>query len=182
MLGILLSCAAIGYGGNLYGDEIENAYGLAISQGHSYNAAEEIGFTMLHGVLDYPYAKIWNNGASSTLRFRIEPALGRTLYGPDGRTMASLCAFAHYYLDRFSLPGVRPFVQGGIGGIYTDFQLEEQGSRLNFNPQLGIGADLDPGWGRVFFGTLRLHHVSNANIVEHNRGINSLVFQFGAYF
>lgn len=164
------------------GDETGNRYGVALSQGYSYNAAEEFGFTMLHGVLDFPYDKIWDNGAPNSLRFRVEPAIGRTFYGPDGRTMASLCVFAHYYLDDWATPAVRPFVEGGIGGIYTDFQMEDQGSRLNFNPQLGVGADVDPGWGRVFFGAVRLHHVSNANLFEENRGLNSLVFLLGTYF
>ncbi|RMH43391.1 MAG: acyloxyacyl hydrolase, partial [Gammaproteobacteria bacterium] len=74
-----------------------------------------------------------------------------------------------------------PYIEGGIGLIYSDFQVAGQGLRFNFNPQLGIGLDRltgETGW----FADLRLHHISNGNLHHDNRGINSLALVTGIYF
>jgi hypothetical protein len=73
-------------------------------------------------------------------------------------------------------------VEGGIGGIYTGWKVEGQGSYLNFNPQIGIGTEISVGSGPPFFTAVRLHHISNAGLKKDNRGANSLVFVIGRFF
>ena len=83
-----------------------------------------------------------------------------------------------------SLSGLASAVanEGGIGVIYTDFQVEGQGLRFNFNPQLGIGAEFPRESKKPYFAALRLHHISNAGLDDENRGINSVVFMVGRFF
>jgi len=96
--------------------------------------------------------------------------------------MASASIFALYYLDRIAKGSFRPYVEGGIGGIYTEWKVDGQGSHLNFNPQLGIGTEFSVGTDATYLAALRLHHISNAGLKEDNRGANSIVFVIGRFF
>ena len=77
---------------------------------------------------------------------------------------------------------LRPYLEGGIGVIYTDFQVEGQGSRFNFNPQIGIGTEFKTDSGPPFFATIRLSHISNAGLNDENRGVNSFLLMIGRFF
>jgi lipid A 3-O-deacylase len=90
--------------------------------------------------------------------------------------------FAQYYIPTLVTAKMSPFAELGIGAIYTDFQLKNQGSRVNFNPQLGVGMDYMTDSGQTYFGAVRLQHVSNANLFPKNRGLNSIDFMIGLYF
>jgi hypothetical protein len=89
---------------------------------------------------------------------------------------------ALYYLDFISTPQLRPYSEGGIGVVYTDFQVKGQGSRFNFNPQIGIGMEFKADSGPPYFGAVRLSHISNAGLHEDNRGVNSVIFLVGRFF
>ena len=77
---------------------------------------------------------------------------------------------------------VKEFPFRGIGVIYTDFQVEGQGSRINFNPQFGIGAEFNLDSGGPFFSAIRLSHISNGGLHSDNRGVNSIVLVIGRFF
>jgi opacity protein-like surface antigen len=96
--------------------------------------------------------------------------------------MASVGMMAVYYLDFFSNARLMPYLEGGIGVVYTDFQVEGQGSRFNFNPQIGIGTEFKLKSGPPFFTALRLSHISNAGLADENRGVNSVVWIVGRFF
>jgi len=85
-------------------------------------------------------------------------------------------------LDRFAYNRFRPYVEGGIGIIYTDFQLWGQGLRVNFNPQIGIGTEFSSGSSGSFFTAVRLHHISNGGLNHDNNGIDTLIILLGRYF
>jgi len=89
---------------------------------------------------------------------------------------------ALYYLDFVSSERLVPYLEGGIGVVYTDFQVEGQGSRFNFNPQIGIGTEFKVDAGPPFFTALRLSHISNAGLADENRGVNSVVWMLGRFF
>jgi hypothetical protein len=167
-------------------DEDEHAatrYGLSLAYGNTYSPTGDIGFLLLTGVALFDYDRIWPHRAPKALRFKVEGAAGATVKSEfRGRFVASISAFALYYLDRLSGKGLRPYIEGGIGVIYTDFQVEGQGLRFNFNPQLGIGAEFPSGSKKPYFAALRLHHISNAGLDDENRGINSVVFTLGRFF
>lgn len=89
---------------------------------------------------------------------------------------------ALYFLDFLRSERFRPYVEAGIGLIYTDFQVKGQGLRINFNPQAGVGTEINLGEGKPWFAALRLHHFSNGNLYKDNRGVNSVLIQVGRFF
>ena len=165
------------------GDHVETRYGLSLVYGNTYDPTGDIGFLLLTGVALFDYDRVWPHRAPQALRFKLEGAAGATVKSKfRGRFVASISAFALYYLDGLAGKGLRPYIEGGIGVIYTDFQVEGQGLRFNFNPQLGIGAEFPSGSKKPYFTALRLHHISNAGLDDENRGINSIVFTVGRFF
>jgi hypothetical protein len=95
--------------------------------------------------------------------------------------MGSGSLFAVHFLPGLATDRLQPYVEAGVGAIYTDFRREGQGLRWNFNPQLGIGT-LIHGGGAPWLVALRLSHVSNAGLAEDNEGINALTLTIGRYF
>lgn len=158
--------------------DIPNRYGLGLAVGNTYEASRDFGFVQVTGFALFDYKKVWHNLAPDPLRFKIEGNFGTTTY-PNNRFIGSAGFLALYYLDRFAGRGFRPYIEGGIEAIYTDFQNPGQGLRFNFNPQVGIGTEYEVCPGNVFFAALRLHHISNLYIDDQNRGINSIVLVLG---
>lgn len=109
------------------------------------------------------------------LRWILEAQAGST-FGDINRMIASAGLLVRAQAELS--PWLTVYGLAGIGLIYTDFQVEGQGLKVNFNPQLGVGADF---YDKYYF-QIRWHHISNANLHEDNTGINSLVLHAGIYF
>lgn len=156
-------------------------YSLGSSLGLVYDPSEDINFLQISAAALYDYEQIWRHPAPESLRFKVEAQLGFTT-GTRMRSLASANIFALYFLDRFTTARLRPYLEAGIGLIYTDFQVQGQGLRINFNPQVGVGMEFGGAQAPPWFVALRLHHVSNGGLHKDNRGINSAVFQLGRFF
>ncbi len=156
-------------------------YGLSLITGRTYNLTNNIDFYMLSGFALYDYDRIWKHKAPDALRFRVEGSIGAAHYRKI-RLVSSVNIFATYFLDCLETPALKPYIEGGIGVIYTDFQVRGQGLRINFNPQLGVGTEIDAGGDSRYCISLRLHHISNGGLDDQNRGINSVMGMFGIYF
>lgn len=157
---------------------VPTRYGLAVLGGMAYNP-DTFGIGLLQGyaLFDYDRVFFWHE-APDGLRLRVEGNLG--LAGYEGeRAVASINLLAFKYLDRPAGENWRPYLEGGIGVIYTDFQVEDQGSRFNFNPQAGAGVEWARPDGHALQAGVRLHHLSNAGLNDDNRGINSLLLMVG---
>ena len=162
-------------------DEIPTRYGLATILGNSYTPSTDISYVQISGFALYDYDRVWHHAAPEALRFKVECSLGvRTRR--QTRVMASLGILALHYLDNFASKRLRPYVEAGIGVAYTDFKVEGQGLRVNFNPQVGIGTEFLVDSGPPYFAAIRLQHISNAKIDHDNRGINSVVLMIGRFF
>jgi lipid A 3-O-deacylase len=76
------------------------------------------------------------------------------------------------------------FMEGGIGVTLTDHLYRNHGkqfsTRFNFVDVFGIGRSLDPQHRRDI--TVRLAHVSNANLKKPNPGENFLQLRYTARF
>jgi hypothetical protein len=177
---ILFSPVRSARGGDDDVDKIPTRYGMAAVLGHTYDP-EDINFVQLSGFIMWDYDKVWRHWAPDPLRFKVEGTAGLTT-SPKTRGMASVGMMALYYLEFISNHRLNPYIEGGIGVIYTDFQVDGQGSRFNFNPQIGIGTEIQMDSGPPFFGAVRLSHISNAGLHEDNRGVNSVVLMIGRYF
>ena len=162
-------------------NDVPNRYGLAMIIGNTYDPKGDIGFILLSGFALFDYDKIWQHAAPAPLRFKVEASIGSS-WTKDKEMMASAGIFALYFLDRFAGHGFRPYVEGGIGGIYTGWKVDGQGSHLNFNPQMGIGTEFSVSPAATYLAALRLHHISNAGLKEDNRGANSIVLVIGRFF
>lgn len=160
---------------------VPTRYGMALEYGNTYDPGTDIGFVLLSGFALYDYGAFWHQKRPKELRFKIEGAVGSSVR-PDGGAVASIGMLALYYLDFIAGRDVRPYFEAGIGAIYTDFRVAGQGLRFNFNPQLGIGADLRQESGAALFAAIRLHHISNGEFYRENRGVNSLILQVGRHF
>ena len=161
--------------------DIPTRYGLAAVLGKTFDPVNDIYFTQLSGFIMWDYDKIWHHWAPEPLRFKVEGTAGLTV-SPKTRAMASVGMMALYYLEFISSDRLVPYLEGGIGVVYTDFQVEGQGSRFNFNPQIGIGVEFERDSGPPVFGAVRLSHISNAGLADENRGVNSVILMIGRYF
>ena len=160
--------------------DVATRFGFALSYGNSFHPNNDIGFLMANYVALFDYDKIWRHSAPEALRFKLEVSLGSTTT-PKPWIIASTGMMALYYLDPLSTSWLRPYIEGGIGIIYTGFRVEGQGSHLNFNPRAGIGAEF-PLEKEILFTSLRWDHLSNAGLSEDNTSVDSVVLMFGAYF
>lgn len=156
-------------------------FGMTIDLANTYDPGHDISFALIKGFGLFDYGKVWRQDRPKELCFKVEGGLGST-FRPESRTVASLGMLALYYLDRIATPQMRPYFEAGIGVIYTDFRVEGQGLRFNFNPQLGIGIERPEKDGSGSFLALRLHHLSNGNLYHDNRGVSSIVLQVGRFF
>jgi lipid A 3-O-deacylase len=152
--------------------------GVAFSCGISYSPSGE-NFCLLTGILLFDYDRVWSHEAPESLRFRVEYSLG-AITEPVTRLMTSANMIAHLYYPGMSAGRVRPYIEGGIGIIYTDYTIEGQGWRFNFNPLLGVGFEFGPD--PALFLELRIHHISNAGLDDENTGVNSVLLMLGRYF
>ncbi len=156
-------------------------YGLALSYVDVYHNEPGMAFILLTGFASFDYGQLWHNQAPASLRFKAELTAG-AMTNPVTRLAVSGNIMAQRYLDAWACPAGRPYIEGGIGLIYTDWQAEGQGLRINFNPQAGFGWEFGPAWGKNWFAALRLHHYSNGDLNHDNHGVSSLLFQVGRYF
>ena len=156
-------------------------YGIAVMGGNTYTPENNTTFALLSGFILFDYKKVWHNKAPEPLRFKVEFNAGVTTR-PETCAIVSSGIFALYYLNSLTSDVLRPYVEGGIGIIYTDFQIKGQGLRFNFNPQMGIGTEFKTGPNVTNFSALRLHHISNGGLHHDNSGINSVVLMVGRYF
>jgi len=162
-------------------DKIPTRYGMAVVLGDTFDPDENINFVQLSGFGMWDYDKVWHHWAPEALRWKLEATAG-LITSPKTRAMVSVGMMAPYYLDFISSQRWSPYIEGGIGVIYTDFHVEGQGSRFNFYPQAGIGTEFKMNSGPPFFGAVRISHISNAGLHDDNRGMNSMILMIGRFF
>jgi hypothetical protein len=178
---VLFSPSGFAHGDDDEADKIPTRYGMAAVLGDTFDPDEGIYFVQLSGFIMWDYDKVWHHWAPEALRWKVEGTAGLTT-SPRTRGMVSVGMMALYYLDFISSQQFNPYIEGGIGVIYTDFHVEGQGSRFNFHPQAGIGAEIPVDSGPPFFGAVRISHISNAGLHDDNRGMNSVILMIGRFF
>jgi len=161
-------------------DYAPTRYGAALLAGQTYDP-DSFGLLILQGQLLLDYDRVFSHAAPESLRFKLEANLGITTDGRN-RGLAAVNGLALYYLEQFKRANWTPYVEAGVGVIYTDFQVDGQGLRFNFNPQAGVGVEYRLANGAAVTGALRLHHLSNGKTYRDNRGVNSALLMIGYLF
>lgn len=162
-------------------NEIPTRYGLAGVLGNTFDPVSDIHYFQVTGFIMWDYDKVWHHRAPDPLRWKLEGTVGITI-SPEPRAMIFVGMMALYYLEFLSAPRLLPYLEGVIGVIYTDFQVEGQGLRFNFNPLIGIGTEFKSDSGPPFFAGFRLSHISNGGLHDENRGVNSFFLMVGRFF
>jgi len=160
---------------------LPDQYGVSAEYGYTFDPGQDITFLLARVFAIYDYGTVWRQDRPKALRFKVEGAIGSTLT-PRTDLMVSANMLALYYPGRLTGRSLRPYLEGGIGVIYTEFRVKGQEYHFNFNPLLGVGCELPQQNGRNPFAAIRLHHLSNAGIGPDNRGVNSVELQVGRYF
>jgi lipid A 3-O-deacylase len=160
---------------------LPNQYGMSVEYGYTYDPQQDISFLLARVFAIYDYGTVWHQDRPPALRFKVEGAAGSTLT-PANDLIVSVNMLALYYLGNLGSKTPRPYVEGGIGAIYTQFRVKGQGLHYNFNPLLGVGYELPQEDGKNLFAAIRLHHISNAGFDHENRGVNSVELQIGRFF
>ena len=153
----------------------ETALGLYAGRAYDWS---DLYFFLASWQALYDYETIWGHRAPEGLHIRLEGDLGvatGTEFSGE-RLVASGNFLAVYEFGAPQRSQFVPYVEAGVGLIYTDFQREGQAYRVNFNPVAGFGIR-----NRTTFLVLRLHHLSNGGLNDDNRGTNSVVLGFGVY-
>ena len=161
--------------------DVPNRYGMTVVTGNSYDPRNDITFVQISGFALFDHEKIFPHKAPEALRFKIEGSLG-SMTRPEKRLVVSANIFSLYYINMLATKTFKPYVEGGIGAIYTDYRWEGQGARFNFNPQLGVGTEINTTSGNSFLMAVRLYHVSNAGLNKENSGLNAITLHIGRFF
>ncbi len=119
------------------------------------------------------------SNADSFLRGNLEALLELTnsiIYKGAGTYMGGITALIRYNFVQQDAK-VIPYLQGGIGIIYTDAYQDSEsgiGQAFEFTPQVSLGLRclLDNSWS--IDAEAMFHHISNANLANRNRGINAV--------
>lgn len=157
--------------------------GISMNLGYTYDPPGNIVITQISVFRLYDYDAVWPHSAPENLRFKIEATLGVSrLEDGDARLNGSVNIFALHYLARLENNLIRPYVEAGIGCVYTDYRVHGQDYRFNFNPQAGVGFDIKSRDALPWFAAVRLHHLSNGGIGSSNRGQNSVIGLLGCHF
>lgn len=161
--------------------DVPTRYGHTVVTGNSYDPNGKVTFVQVSGFVLFDHEKIFPHKAPEALRFKIEGSLGG-MTRPEKRLIVSANIISLYYINMLATKTLKPYMEGGIGAIYTDYKFKGQGTRFNFNPQLGIGTEVNTDSGNSLLMALRLYHVSNAGLSKHNRGLNAVTLHLGRFF
>ena len=82
------------------------------------------------------------------------------------------CSFPFRYSVKIA-PWIAPYVEIGLGFIYTTQHVHEQGTQYNFTTQLGIGTKIFLSDYYSLTAGYRFRHMSNAGLASPNRGVDS---------
>jgi hypothetical protein len=154
---------------------VDTRYSLAVSGGGSYYPDEKVGIALVSFAAVFDYDRVWPHSAPEGLRFKVEASAG-VATEPSPKFIGSLDMLATLYFAQKAGATFTPYVEAGIGGIYTDFKRPGQGARFNFHPILGAGLDFGD-----YFVAVRAQHLSNLRSNKYNKPLDYAVVQVGFY-
>lgn len=157
--------------------EISVGFGDNFHIGRNGNVSEDIQFYFLAP----SWGKVIENwGRYGSLEIVTEGFLSYAQQDLKDRSAIGITPLFAYNFE--SLGKVVPFLELGVGLLYTNLDPEYFGSNFDFTPQMGIGVRYEIARGKFLKFSYRFHHISNAYIDEDNRSIDSHFFLIGISF
>lgn len=155
---------------------VDAGYGVRLwDHGRSIDIAQgalHIAFPLMR-----PMGRSWYRGV---FEYRVE-LQGGFITNFDDRAFVGISPIGLRY--NFTTAGkLVPYVEGLLGGAYTDVPRYVQGSRFNFTEMAGVGAQYFMTPGTALNLQARYMHLSNAGIREPNIGINEGFLLVGISF
>lgn len=157
--------------------------GLSFSMGYIYDPhADRDHFALISGFMKLDHDRAAFFKTPDFLRFKLEASAGggwnKPWKGMFAVNMLSLC-----YIDRIAAENIRPYIEGGIGAMYTERRWKGQGLHFLHNPVAGAGVHITPsGSGSTYQISLRLFHASNGGLHRDNKAMNALLLSAGFIF
>lgn len=161
-------------------------WGINVAGG--VNPSNDIQYYALQPYVGFPLwesADRWLAERNVTGRWIIEPwvALVDDQKGPYKTTsfeigVSPLFARATFLADHT----FRPFIDGGLGILYTDLRGQDLSTRIQFSSQIGVGLEYELNPSLSLSLTARLRHISNAGLGSSNPGINTIYGMLGVTF
>lgn len=158
-------------------------HGLSLDGGPMISDGDDFDLYTVtwHYVVDHPSEWGWS-AFPDYLELKAELSAGvATVYGDRFQTSASMMLM--YFPPWLQTELLQPFLEAGVGVIYTDYKVMGQGLRWNFTPRAGLGTNIDLGeTAGLWFVSARWEHISNAGLDEQNAGLDAVIFSLGHWF
>ena len=116
-----------------------------------------------------PLARKLNIKPKGVFSFVVEPLMN-VVINPDTNAEVGCSGFLKYSQKVTSR--IAPYIEGGVGMIYTTQHTHEQGTQYNFITQAGVGLQFFLTHKWALTGGYRFRHLSNAGLDGDNEGIN----------
>ena len=116
-----------------------------------------------------PLARKMNINPRGTFELVVEPLIN-VVINPDTNAEVG-CSFLLKYTDHVS-SRIAPYLEFGLGMVYTTQHTHEQGTQYNFLTHLGLGLQVFLNKDFALTAGYRYRHMSNACIDDRNRGID----------
>lgn len=118
---------------------------------------------------------------SGALELAVEPFISPIASSKGGSVEAGLALPVfryHFDVGRSFVP----YVEGGVGALYTDLRGFNLGGKFQFLSLGGLGLSYFLDENRALHFGWRFRHVSNLGIHDDNAGLNSFIVQVGFSF
>jgi len=116
-----------------------------------------------------PLARKLNIKHKGVFSFMVEPLMN-VVINPDTNAEVGCSGFLKYS-QKFT-SRIAPYIEGGVGIIYTTQHTHEQGTQYNFITQAGVGLQFFLTHQWALTGGYRFRHLSNAGLDGDNEGID----------
>lgn len=168
--------------------EISAWWGVSLISGHIWGYAKDVKYMPVD--LRYSY-EFYRHHESWTMRYAPEitaiamidwptPNTSGSLYNQRTRVYGSGFSPAGFQWNFLPLHRVQPFFSGAGGFIYfSNHVLSPQGSRWMYTIDYGAGFNFFRHGRQAITVGYRYQHLSNANISQHNPGMDANTFYVG---
>lgn len=113
----------------------------------------------------------WTRDSGWRANLVVEPLAG-FITGDAETVEAAVVPMLHF--ERTASQKARPFIEGGVGLIYTDLRGMDLGSQILFSDQIGGGLAFPTTSGRIWEIGYRFRHISHAGLwANANAGLNT---------